>query len=209
MKKASISIYSLYHFWKRPVFIDIVLIVFFGVSLFFAVKQTDINKPFDVSGFWINLAASFLSIWITVRLVDNLIKKREKLKNARQILVSNIKHPIEYVNRFYPRLNERDVTYLQRELNWFEKKWGNSFYLKILKENEEEYVRKLVGLNRQLVDDVEHLVIGQQISINDEKQKQNDTNSRLLRLKNKMAETEIEIENLVMEIWKTDRPISL
>jgi hypothetical protein len=207
--KASISLFSLYHFWKKPLFLDIILVLLFALSLVFSIKLVGPNKSFDFSSFWNNLSASFLSIWITVRLINNLVSKRERLKTARQTFVNNIKHPIDYINRFYPRLDERDLAYLEKEYNWFTKKWGDRFYATILKNSEEEYARKLIGLNGELLNDVQHLILGQAVSFNNVEDKEKDLKSRLVRLNITMKKMESEIDNLVMEIWKTDRPVSL
>lgn len=207
--KASISIYTLKHFWKKSLFIDLILIILFLLCLFLSYKSTDTNKHFDTSGFWLNLSASFLSIWITVRLIENLISKREKLKNARNVFIDNIKHPSDYITKFFPRLDERDLTYLKRELKWFEKKWGNHFYALILKDNEVDIARKLIGFNREILFDLEHLIIGLGIKFNDESEKETDVKKRLDRLQTTIEKTEQEIENLIMEVWKTDYPITL
>jgi hypothetical protein len=207
--KTSISIFSLYNFWKRPIIIDIVLILAFAVSLFFSIKLSVPVQKFDYSSFFLNLSASFLSIWVTIRLIDNLINKREKLRLARQTLFENLKHPLEYITRFYPRLDDRDYEYLKREINWFDKKWGKSFYVKILKDNEEPIARKLFGLNMQVLSDVYNVSIGYKLVFNCEEDKEMEISRRLKSLSDTLRKTETEIENLANEVWKTDKPISL
>ncbi len=204
--KPSISIYSIRHFYKKPIFIDLILMLFFVISITCAIKFSD-NPEFDYSSFFQRLSVSLLSIWITVRLINKLIKKREKLRHARQTLIQNLKHPFEYISRFYPRFDERDLEYLKREAHWFNKKWGESYFVTILKENEEPIARKLIVLNNKLLTDLHNVVIVNKMVFNREEDREEEMNSRLKDLNDTLQQIDVKINFLVTEIWKTEKPV--
>ena len=62
----------------------------------------------------------------------------------------------------------------------------------------------------QLVTDVHNVIVGNKIDFNrDEEAKQKELNWRIKNLDQKLREIELTIEQLVFEVWQTDKPIEL
>jgi hypothetical protein len=206
---AYIPMYSLKHFWKKPVYIDILLAFVFILFLCLSYKYSDAKKGFDFSSFFLNVSAGVLTIWITVRVIDGLIKKRERLKQARETFFKNLKYPFDFVNKVYRTLDERDLAHLKRETKWFEKKWSIASYVTILRENEDPIARKLMGLNMQLLTDIENVVVGRRIEANAITDKEAIMKWRIKNLDDRLNEIEAELDKLIAEVWKTDKPVTL
>jgi len=205
-----ISWYSLKHFWKKPIFIDLILLFFFIICIVLSVKFSGKLYIIDYNSFFLNLSTCLISVWITVRIIESLIIKREKLRDARRTLLENLKHPYVYIDNIYSSLNQRDLDYLKRNNKWFDNKWGNGFYITVLKDKEWPIAQKLIGLNMQILTEVHNVVIHKNMNnSNNIKQDEELLERSFEMLRKKMLEIETEIEKLQTEMWKTDKPVPL
>ena len=205
----SISWYTLKHFWKKPIFIDLILIPLFVGCLVIAISVIKRPAHFDVSGLCINLSTSFLGTWIAVRIVDNMMRKREKLKTARQTFVSEITHPVEFLKNTLPVFTQRDYTRLEKEIHWFNRKWPLKLTGTIFKPAEEEIAREITGLNLQLLGHLQHLITVHRMTFNAESERGVMYNERLAQVDAFVAIIDTQLERLILEVWKTDSPVTL
>jgi len=205
-----ISAFNLKHFLKKSIFIDFILVILIIFS--FILSNWFLGKwgNFDYGSFFLNLTTSLISVWITVRLIDNLTNKREKLRNARIILFEDLSHPFYFLEGRFKFLDERDLHCLKRDVKLLEKKWKYSFNNSILKPNEDNIARNLYNLNMQISMYVHNVVICKKMDNPNTKELDEELlKQRLNILQEEMGKMETEIEKLQIEMWKTTNPMPL
>ena len=206
-----ISLFSLRHFLKRPIFIDLILAILVIISFILSNWFSGMRCEYDYGSFFLNLTTSLISVWITVRLIDNLINKRERLRNARIMLFEDLSHPFHFLEKHFEILNENDLRRLKRDIELLEKKWKYSIHNNsIFKPNEEDIARNLYNLNMQISMDVHNVIVSK--NMNNPTMIEQDKEllrKRLDTLRKSMSKMETEIGKLRVEMWKTTSPIQL
>jgi len=80
--------YNLRHFWKKKFILDWILIPL--IVIFGYLSISNIGLQSNYYSLYLNLATSFLIVWLSVRLIDNLIEKRKNLNKQRYELINEI-----------------------------------------------------------------------------------------------------------------------
>jgi hypothetical protein len=132
------------------------------------------------------------------------MKKRERLQTKRKELLNNLRYPFDYITRKYPYYNNKDVTYLENEIKWFERRW--TVRKDVFKLREQDIANAIHSLNIQLITEVSNVVIADKLQYNDSQDKKKLIDERLESLDNKLILLEAKIEELVLAFWQTDNP---
>jgi uncharacterized coiled-coil DUF342 family protein len=95
-----------------------------------------------------NLTATVIGIFISVIIIDGIIRQREQLKSARKDFIIELRRPISYLSDIYPMFKKKHVKYLELEIKHLELQWDA--YQKLLKPKEKEIVTKIKNHLNQL-----------------------------------------------------------
>jgi hypothetical protein len=200
--------FDIKQFWKKKWLIDVILLIALCVAIYFTVRTSDKDKGFDYNSFLLNLSTEIIGVWLSVRIIDRLLKKRERLENARRNLVQNLRHPFNYAYLLSPRYKRKDVDYLKNEMKWFERRWikRRSF----LKNREADIAMDITRNNYLLITAIENLVIyyetfenWSELNLGD---KENDYKWRIEAVDKALIELETSIEKLLLTFWEKDSP---
>lgn len=200
--------FDIKQFWKKQWLIDIILLIVLSVTIYLTVKTSSDGKCFDYNSFLLNLSTEIIGVWLSVRIIDRLLKKRERLDSARQHLIKNLRHPFNYSYSISPRFKRKDVDYLKNEMKWFERRWIKR--RGFLKNKEADIAREIQRHNYTLITDIENLVIHYE-SIDtwselNQGDKEKDYKWRANAIEKTLEQLEDSIEKLILTFWENDNP---
>lgn len=200
--------FDIKQFWKKQWLIDIILLIVLSVTIYLTVKTSSDGKCFDYNSFLLNLSTEIIGVWLSVRIIDRLLKKRERLDSARQHLIKNLRHPFNYSYSISPRFKRKDVDYLKNEMKWFERRWIKR--RGFLKNKEADIAREIQRHNYTLITDIENLVIHYE-SIDtwselNQGDKEKDYKWRADAIEKTLEQLEDSIEKLILTFWENDNP---
>lgn len=200
--------FHLKHFWKKQWLIDLIILIALSLTIYLTLKSSSEDTSFDKDSFLLNLATELIGVWLSVRIIDRLLKKRERLDNARQQLIKNLRHPFNYCYSISPRFKRKDVDYLKNEMKWFERRWikRRSF----LKNREIDIAMEIQRQNNALLIAIENMVIydetidtWMELNIGD---KEKDNKWRADAVEKELEQLEDSIEKLILAFWESDNP---
>lgn len=200
--------FDIKQFWKKQWLIDIILLIVLSVTIYLTVKTYSDGKCFDYNSFLLNLSTEIIGVWLSVRIIDRLMKKRERLESARQYLIKNLRHPFNYCYSIAPRFKRKDVDYLKNEMKWFERRWIKR--RGFLNNKEADIAREIQRHNYTLITDIENLVIHYETidkwSELNQGDKEKDYKWRADAIEKTLEQLEDSIEKLILTFWENDNP---
>lgn len=199
-----IDIYHIKQFWKKPWVVDLILFLTICVCVYLTWKTASAETGVDYNGFLLNLTTELVGVWLSVRIIDRLIQKRDRLQTVRRNLLNNLKHPFDFIFRKHPYYEQKDVEYLQNESKWFDRRWDRR--RTVFKENELQIARKIHSLNMQLTTAISNVVVAERIELNPPEDKKKLIDERLKVVEKVLDELEENIEHLILAFWQTDNP---
>jgi hypothetical protein len=201
---AKMDLYHIYHFLKKSWIIDCLLFIFICLCALMIYKSISPKTPFDNQGFYVNLSTGLLSVWLSVRIIDRLLKKRDRLQNARRTLLGNLSHPYEYSSRNFPHFNQTDLEYLKNEQEWFDLRWQKR--RRFLKSKELNQADEIERLNLQLIQSIENYLIIRKTEYKYLDEKDREEKDRVDKIKNDLNELKEAIKVMIFIFWETDNP---
>jgi hypothetical protein len=198
------DLYHIKHCWRKPWIIDVILAFSITSCIYLTYKTSDAGKGIDYNGFLLNLTTELLGVWLSVRIIERMIRKQERLNEIRRNLLRNLRHPFDIAFRKYPHYNGQDLRYLKRELKWFDMRWEQR--QSVFKLNEQNLSRKIISMNYGLVTAIENVLIARDLPLNSMIQLENVVEERMQAVSKVLTQLEDEIEQLTLTFWETDNP---
>ncbi|HNP34062.1 MAG TPA: hypothetical protein PKN96_12285 [Flavobacterium sp.] len=199
-----IDIYHLKQFWKKPWVVDLILFLTICVCIYLTWRTSCPATGVDYNGFLLNLTTELIGVWLSVRIIDRLIKKRERLQDVRKNLLKNLRHPFDFIYRKHPYYEQKDVDYLENEMKWFDRRWDKR--RSVFKLQEQDIARAIHSLNYELTRVISNVVIAERIHHNSPEEKKKLVDERLKVVDDTLVQLEKNIEKLILTFWETDNP---
>jgi hypothetical protein len=107
--------------WQRDW--AIVDLIAFGIGAvltvgFVVYRQQHLKDTSPFIDLWPNIATEVIGIWLSVRLIDGLISRRERRDGVRRFLISNLNYLRERAGELLPRVYDFNVNKLENEYLW-------------------------------------------------------------------------------------------
>ncbi len=103
-------------------FIDIPTLVV-GLTLSFWYLKNNSSAGFDtvfIESIVPNLATELFGVWLSVRIIETVLRMRQKRSQLRSQLIDNMKYLITIVRGIAPHFEVQTIDHLKSELVWFE-----------------------------------------------------------------------------------------
>jgi hypothetical protein len=91
-----------------------------GLSLSYTLVYYSFNQRTPFANLWPNLATEILGVWLSVRIIDQLIQRRESFHSSRQNLLGDISVFVETLYGFFPSPEAWKLHRLDSLLGWVE-----------------------------------------------------------------------------------------
>lgn len=77
------------------------------------------------NGFWLNLSTELIGAYISVRIIDQFLKRKEKRHFDRREIVDNVFWFYEVASKLLPYVDEWRIKDLQQEIKYFGLRWDD------------------------------------------------------------------------------------
>lgn len=152
----------------------------------------------------INLSVGLFCVWLSVRLIDSLIKRRESYKSNRLILFDHLTNPYKIIESYEGHYNIHTLKKLDREIKWFNNRWDRR--KKFLTQNEVNVANKIRTLTTLIHTDLKNIIL----SFNNTPSTKENSYARVKelseRIENKMNEQQLLIDELLELGWSLSHP---
>ncbi len=94
-----------------------------GVILTFWYFNTQKTAGFDtafVDSIIPNLATELFGVWLSVRIIESILRSRQRRSQLRSQLIDNMKYLITHIRSIAPHFEQQTIDRLRSELMWFE-----------------------------------------------------------------------------------------
>jgi hypothetical protein len=174
----------------------------FLLIILFMLKTVSFNNA-RIDDIWSNLATEIIGVWLSVRIIDSVIQRRNKKNRTRLQILRNLKHFLNVSNNFVVWNTPKMIDFeeLLKEQSYFKQRWDKR--KKYLFDSEIEKVEKLERFKQLIIDEIKILLTDY---------KQDDTvNSKhdKTRLRTLLHEYDDLLENLREDIWEESHPDDL
>lgn len=141
--------------WINWAKFDLIALVLGGMTtyVYVYIKNIYADQTVPLLDIWSNVSAGILGAWVTVRLMDNIIRSREHRHSVRSMLWRNLNFIRSKAQTLLPLFPEYEVTNLKNELMWAKERRDN--IEKQLYSSEKQDYRNILSLLESLISDVE------------------------------------------------------
>jgi hypothetical protein len=186
---------SWFRFWFWIDLLGIGLSFFLLAFYFFADTY-----PEKVTGFSKDIGLTFLGTWISVRVIDGLLKKREKYNHVRLEVLGNLKYFFDTAAFIYSISvpSETDIDKLSDEIKSFKRRWDKRMLQFSPKEIAQ--VNEIVALQPQIVE------TARQIKRSNSREQDELNEINRIGLKFQLDKYKLLLEKLKSDVWKETSP---
>lgn len=117
---------TLKQWWNDWAPIDLISLGLSALSavgyLYYKYKNPAYNEPW--LEFWSNITTDLFFAWVTIRLIDVIIKRRDHREEVRRTLAGNLNYTIQIIQSFLPKAYQHDLERLKDELYWANRRFN-------------------------------------------------------------------------------------
>jgi hypothetical protein len=117
---------NLKQWWDDWALIDLIILGLSIISvvgyLNFRYMYPEYDEPW--LELWSSISTDLFFAWVTIRLIDALIKRRDHREDVRRTLAGNLNYTLEIIQGFLPKAYQHDLERLRTEHYWAKRRSG-------------------------------------------------------------------------------------
>lgn len=99
-------------------YLDLLGVLSLVSAIIYVILPTSARPEEHLDGLWGNLCSEMIGIWLSVRLIDWIIRSHESSTKARVRVVRNLRYIERFVHGIVEFRRPLDLRYLYQELDW-------------------------------------------------------------------------------------------
>lgn len=134
------NIFDVRHFWKKKIVIDVILLTL--ISIFALLTFNYFNSKSDFFSVYLSLTVGLLIVWLTFRIIDELLNKRKILFEFRERVIEELERIITTFEIDLLSISKLNNQILKRKLSTYRAKFTEKKYY--LNDTESDKINRIL-----------------------------------------------------------------